>query len=66
MKTNAMFVAFVAFEAPRIPQMAQAVLDSGYLQGRCTLGELKDLFRARKLGAENALNFLRYAESQQF
>jgi hypothetical protein len=54
---------FVAFEGPRIPQMAQAVIDSKYLEGGCTLNKLKSIFKERGLGAANALIFLRYVET---
>lgn len=54
---------FLLFEGPRIPQMAQALLDSKYLEGGCTFSELKSIFKDRGLGADNALNFLNYAES---
>jgi hypothetical protein len=54
---------FIAFEEPRIPAMAQAVLDSGWCNGECTLAELKQLFQDRGLGAANVFNFFRYADA---
>lgn len=54
---------FLAFSGDQITGMAQAVVESGYLEKGCTLDELKQVFRDRKLGADNVMNFLRYAES---
>lgn len=56
---------FLAFSGHKIPEMAQAVLDSGFSQGKCTLDELKVIFSQRGLGADNVMNFLRYVESVQ-
>jgi hypothetical protein len=53
---------FLAFEGHRLREMAEAMLDSGFFKG-AGLDAAKALFRERGLGANNVLNFLRYAES---
>ena len=63
MDNNQANALFLTFESRRIPQMAQAVIDSGWLTGSCTFGELQEIFRQRGLGANNVMSFLRYAES---